>query len=546
VDSLVARRDIWILPVANPDGYEFTFTTDRLWRKNRRPSAGTGGAIGVDLNRNHSEHWGFDDTGSSPRPGDETYRGPSAASEPETQAIERFHVRHPPVISISYHSYADDLLFPPGYAYGLLPGDLGVFRALAGTDEHPAILDLVPGSVRQHYHPAPSWNLYPTNGDYTDFAYARFGTIAFTTELTSGCETRCDDQGYYGFEFPDDEARLERVFQDNLPFALDALESASDPLGYRSPSTGLRSEMIAIESVAPRVRALIPVDASATIGVPSPLLASIDVTGGGRYTQRMISEPIGRPAQVSVQSGARNAAFVVLAASGAESGERGWTSVGFVRDTGSVAGARSWRTSGSGALRSPAVNVPMDIDTLSILFWTRYRGNGFDTEPHGDVMLSRDGGASWSLAGSVRGDARDYYPESMIVSGVAGRVVQLEFGTSNLRWTLDEIALVTHGAAPVPTPTPAFVVQPSENPVRRERVVFSWPTGVGAGELRVYDFAGRLVWHISVPSSGTAGGVARTEWNLAKDAIANGTYIVVAEAGGRTARQKLFVARATR
>jgi hypothetical protein len=63
-DRLVQSRDIYILPVANPDGYQYTFTNDRLWRKTRAPQAG--GAIGADMNRNHSVNWGLDPRGHRP------------------------------------------------------------------------------------------------------------------------------------------------------------------------------------------------------------------------------------------------------------------------------------------------------------------------------------------------------------------------------------------------------------------------------------------------------------------------------------------------
>ena len=61
------------------------------------------------------------------------------------------------------------------------------------------------------YHPGPGWSLYATNGEYTDWAYRAHGTIAFTTELTSGCCTP-DSGFYYGFAFPDDSA-LVRVLK---------------------------------------------------------------------------------------------------------------------------------------------------------------------------------------------------------------------------------------------------------------------------------------------------------------------------------------------
>ena len=80
--------ELWFVISANPDGYQYTFDHERLWRKNLRDNDGDGQitvADGVDPNRNFAEHWGYDNEGSSPDPADDTYRGPSAASEPETQ-----------------------------------------------------------------------------------------------------------------------------------------------------------------------------------------------------------------------------------------------------------------------------------------------------------------------------------------------------------------------------------------------------------------------------------------------------------------------------
>src|SRR3989454_4933037 len=197
--TLIAAHDVWVIPVENPDGYQYTFTTDRYWRKNRRPNAN--GSYGVDPNRNYPGFWGADEAGSSGLQYAETYRGTSPASEPETQAVMAFHAAHPPILSVSYHSYGGLVLYPWGFRAGELPPDLPRFQALAGTDLAPAVIDGVPASSMDHYHPGPGWNLYTTNGEYTDWAYRTYGTIAFTTELSSGC---CTLGLYYGFAFPDD------------------------------------------------------------------------------------------------------------------------------------------------------------------------------------------------------------------------------------------------------------------------------------------------------------------------------------------------------
>lgn len=101
----------WIVPVHNPDGYELTRTED--------PSVRTNGA-GVDLNRNYPGEWRLagdtpestrDDKGGSDKPGTPSYRGPSALSEPETQAINGFLEQHPKVDHwLDLHGYGKLLI----------------------------------------------------------------------------------------------------------------------------------------------------------------------------------------------------------------------------------------------------------------------------------------------------------------------------------------------------------------------------------------------------------------------------------------------------
>ncbi|MEO8210069.1 MAG: M14 family metallopeptidase, partial [bacterium] len=113
---LVNNREIFFVPVANPDGYVYNQTTDPngggFWRKNR--SNNGSGCFGVDLNRNYNYGWG-NNNGSSDDPCSDIYRGPSAGSEPETQAIKNFLLQIRPKISFSNHSVAGRYLNPYGY-----------------------------------------------------------------------------------------------------------------------------------------------------------------------------------------------------------------------------------------------------------------------------------------------------------------------------------------------------------------------------------------------------------------------------------------------
>ncbi len=215
------HRQMWFLPVVNPDGYQYTFDTERLWRKNLRDNDGDGEITnldGVDLNRNYPDHWGYDNEGSEPEISSETYRGPSAASEPETQANIAFVQKIDPVMALSYHSYGPLLLYPEGWQVQTPARDLPVYLALTGNDANPAV---------EGFDPDVSAELYTTNGEFTDWAQGSNDVLAWTPELEEGRPGK-------GFVFPDEEALVQREFEINLPFATDLARSAGDPARPKS------------------------------------------------------------------------------------------------------------------------------------------------------------------------------------------------------------------------------------------------------------------------------------------------------------------------
>jgi hypothetical protein len=216
VTNLVNTRELWFVPVANPDGYQYTFDVERLWRKNLRDNDGDGQTTnvdGVDLNRNYDEHWNYDREGSSSEFSNDTYRGASAASEPETVAMQSLIDRLRFNFLITYHSYGQLLLYPFGFQVQTPSADDPLFVAYSGTDAVPA----VPG-----FDPGVGADLYTTNGTTDDYSYAKTGALSWTPELSEGC-TGC------GFVFPDDEAKIQAEYERNRPFALDLANSAPNP-----------------------------------------------------------------------------------------------------------------------------------------------------------------------------------------------------------------------------------------------------------------------------------------------------------------------------
>jgi len=177
----------YFLPCANPDGYSYSWETDRMWRKTRSPQ---GGCFGVDPNRNWDYHWG--ETGVSSNPCTDIFPGDKPFSEVETANIAAFvQTLNPvPVLSQCFHSYSQLQLWPYGYDYGAYPDNYEEIQQLA-IDSCDAIYS-VHGTI---FDPINSADLYPASGAADDWYKGVLGSrFTFTTELR--------DTGNYGFILP--------------------------------------------------------------------------------------------------------------------------------------------------------------------------------------------------------------------------------------------------------------------------------------------------------------------------------------------------------
>ena len=182
IQTLVNNTEMYFIPVINVDGYVFNETNEPngggMWRKNRKDNSGTS-CMGVDLNRNYGYMWGLDNNGSSPDPCDETYRGESAFSEPEIQAVRDFVEDHEFKNALNYHTYSNLLLYAWGYTDELCPDD-DLFFA------HSTLY-----TVDNNYtYGAGSTTIYPTNGGSDDWMYGEQTTkpkiLSYTPELGGG------------------------------------------------------------------------------------------------------------------------------------------------------------------------------------------------------------------------------------------------------------------------------------------------------------------------------------------------------------------------
>jgi hypothetical protein len=239
VTSLVDTTELWFMPVANPDGYDYTFSDApgaRLWRKNLRDNNGDGKVAvgdGVDINRNSGWKWGWDDEGSSPDASSDLYRGPGPDSEPETAAMNAFERRVKPRFAVNFHSAAQRLMYGIGWQTNTPTPDDVMYQAIVGDPAGSA----VPGS-----RPQIVSDISTSNGDSAGEAVNVNGVPMIADEMASCQTAAASDAGdawtpadcNSSFEFPDDEKLIEAEYERNLPFALSVARSAAVPAQPKS------------------------------------------------------------------------------------------------------------------------------------------------------------------------------------------------------------------------------------------------------------------------------------------------------------------------
>ncbi|XP_072473320.1 carboxypeptidase B2 [Notamacropus eugenii] len=191
VTKLLNHLDFYVMPVLNVDGYDYTWKTDRMWRKNRSRHKGNR-CIGTDLNRNFaSKHWC--EAGASNSSCREIYCGPHPESEPEVKAVASFLRRNLDHIKayLTMHSYSQMVLFP--YSYTMSRSKDHEELSLVARQAAQAILRVNEDAYYEYGPGAPTIYLSPGGSD--DWAYDMGIKYSFTLELR--------DKGQYGFLLPE-------------------------------------------------------------------------------------------------------------------------------------------------------------------------------------------------------------------------------------------------------------------------------------------------------------------------------------------------------
>ncbi|XP_048509951.1 carboxypeptidase B-like [Athalia rosae] len=110
--KILEKLTFYIIPLVNPDGYEYSHVEDRLWRKTMSKSS-ISKCLGVDANRNFDSHW--NEFGADRDPCSNQYSGPHAFSEPESRAIRDLIKTVKPVMYLTFHAYGPLVLHPWGF-----------------------------------------------------------------------------------------------------------------------------------------------------------------------------------------------------------------------------------------------------------------------------------------------------------------------------------------------------------------------------------------------------------------------------------------------
>jgi hypothetical protein len=201
LQSALASNTLYMVPCLNPDGFEYSRTHFSFWRKNRRDNGD--GTFGVDLNRNFGSRFKqLADTSSV------TYGGPSAFSEPETQAIRSFVESHTNItIALDYHSQGN-VFFPAHKFNHEAEVDTTDLNTLCANMAHE--IEKVTGRKYGIHRGKPPTNLI--NGSGREYYYNR-GILATVVEVG----TR---------NIPDYMENMTESVNENIPALVFALNSA--------------------------------------------------------------------------------------------------------------------------------------------------------------------------------------------------------------------------------------------------------------------------------------------------------------------------------
>ncbi len=485
VRAVVDQREVFLVPVVNPDGMAYNEQTNPagggMWRKNRRNNGD--GTFGVDLNRNYPFEWGRDD-GSSPLPSSPTYRGPSPASEPETQALMGLMSARRFATHLSMHSFLGATLIPWGYTSAPTPDDT-LLRAWARRLSW----------FNDYVVAQPPEVLYPCSGMTTDYAYGE--TILKNRMISATIEI-----GGLGFWPADSEvpglleecrwpllyaARSAGVWLSLAGWTIDDPgDGRVDPGETVALWLAVENQSVCDEASVALLRVLTddPYVQLQTATAPAPALAPMDtapallpivltvdpttpqghsvvlrvrLTADGFTGEDRLTLVVGRPPALFFDDFEEGLSRWVCEGGWGLTEEASHSPVTSLTD--SPGGSY-----GNYANSSARVSQPLDlsgVEAQRLSFWHRY-----ETEPSYDhcvVEASGDGGATWRQLGpQYSGSSRGWRSVELALDEFAGAPafllrfrLETDVSITGDGWYLDDVMIsAPPGNLPPPAPVP--------------------------------------------------------------------------------------------
>ena len=215
-ESLLDLVDVYIIPIVNPDGYVYTHTTDRYWRKNRQPNTNSS-CVGTDLNRNWEADWNGGESTSTSECSD-IYVGSNAFSATEATVLKNYMESIPNLKGhLDIHSYSALVLGPWGYTNTESPDHAEIVSlgnamndAITNTNNYPFTFGVgdADGAI------------YLASGTMPDWSYDELGALGYTFEL------RPNSSSSGGFELP--ESQILDACAENYNGAMEMIIWAAD------------------------------------------------------------------------------------------------------------------------------------------------------------------------------------------------------------------------------------------------------------------------------------------------------------------------------
>lgn len=524
---LVNNRQMWFIPVMNPDGYVYNQTTNPsgggMWRKNRRNNSGS---YGVDLNRNYGPFymWNASNGGSSTTPSSDTYRGTAPFSEPELQAIDAFMRARNIKTCLNYHTYGNYLIYPYGYL-SRENGDSLLYRDW--TYDMTFTGRYTNGTDQQTVN-------YSTRGNSDDYMYAdttKPRTYAMTPEVgTTGfwpssseifplaIENLLSNKqlAYFAGHYP--RLREYRVLESQGGEEF-SVQARIRNLGV-APAVNLN---LALSASVPWVQLPSSVEIPNLMAQSETLLTVTGTVDGGA--------PLGSPIQLIITYSDPDGFYkidtlrlflgspVVLFEDRASAGTGNWsTGQGWGLTSQAYSPPSAFTDSPSGNYAASAENSLTLLNNVSLVgyssaqlrFWSKWT-----IEPSWDfatVEISTNSGSTWSYLrcehsrpGSARSGSKQpagswgfdsYTPglnwieQSVNLTPYVGQQIKIRFrlaadgADQRDGFYLDDVRILGYSSAPPPAP-PALVEPPNQATGQPTAITLRWRSTAGASSYRL-------------------------------------------------------------